>query len=175
MAHEPLSPDEAHLWYAWKLASDTVLAHVGRDISEGSPVSVADYAVLSRLEMLGRGEMAQQDLADSLRWDKSRLSHHLTRMEARGLVRRRPSGSRGVLVVLLAKGAKQLAATKPIHAEAVRKHLVGKLNAEQRRQLLALSKLLHDSPPEEEWPVPEGQSPIVSRPRKDRRPGGKPT
>jgi DNA-binding MarR family transcriptional regulator len=127
------------------------MARVTRDISAGSGLSGPDYSVLARLHFLGRGEMRQQDLAESMRWDKSRLSHHLTRMEARALVRRRTGPGKGVTVILSAAGSKQLAAAGPVHARAVRLHLLSRLNGAQRKTLLAISQLLHDVAPVEEW------------------------
>src|SRR5204862_4033594 len=117
----------------------------------GTGPSGPDYAVLARLHYLGRGEMRQQDLAESMRWDESRLSHHLSRMEGRALIRRRAGPGKGVTVVLTAAGSKQLAAASPVHARAVRLHLVSRLNGPQRKALLTLSQLLHDVAPVEEW------------------------
>jgi DNA-binding MarR family transcriptional regulator len=151
MPDEPLSPEESRLWQCWRLASEAVMARVTRDISAGTGLSGPDYAVLARLHYLGRGEMRQQDLAESMRWDKSRLSHHLTRMEGRALIRRRAGPGKGVTVVLSAAGSKQLAAASPVHAQAVRLHLVSRLNGAQRKALLTVSQLLHDVAPVEEW------------------------
>lgn len=151
MRAEALSPEESHLWQCWRLASEAVMARVTRDISAGTGLSGPDYSVLSRLHYLGRGEMRQQDLSASMRWDKSRLSHHLTRMEERGLVRRRTGPGKGVTIVLSAAGGKQLLAASPVHARAVRLHLVSRLNKAQRKALLALTQLLHDVAPVEEW------------------------
>jgi DNA-binding MarR family transcriptional regulator len=151
MPAEPLSPEESHLWQCWRLASEAVVARVTRDISAGSGLSGPDYAVLARLHHLGRGELRQQDLAESMRWDKSRLSHHLTRMEGRALVRRRAGPGRSVTVVLSAAGRKQLAAASPVHAQAVRLHLVSRLDEAQRKALLTLSQLLHDVAPDDAW------------------------
>jgi len=127
------------------------MARVSRDISAGTGLSGSDYSVLSRLHHLGRGEMRQQDLAESMRWDKSRLSHHLTRMESRGLIGRRAGPGKGVTVVLSAEGRRQLLTARPVHAQAVRQHLVSRLNPAERKALLTISMRLHDVAPEEEW------------------------
>lgn len=73
--------------------SDNVLARVGSDIEKGSGLSGADFGVLSRLEGLGRGSLRQQELADSMVWHKSRLSHQLTRMQQRGYLERSPAAT----------------------------------------------------------------------------------
>lgn len=72
-------------------------------ISSGG-LSHPSFNSASRLADLGSGELRQQDLAESVRWDKSRLSHQLTRMEGRGLTTRRPADGKGVIVGMTAKG-----------------------------------------------------------------------
>ncbi|WKL04994.1 MarR family transcriptional regulator [Paenibacillus amylolyticus] len=59
-------------------------------MSDHSGLSEGDFGVLDRLVLFGDGSLRQQELADSMAWDKSRLSHHLKRMEKRGLVMRKP-------------------------------------------------------------------------------------
>ena len=72
-------------------------------------------------------------------------------VQAHALIRRRAGPGKGVTVVLSAAGRKQLAAASPVHARAVRLHLVSRLNGAQRKALLTLSQLLHDAAPVEEW------------------------
>lgn len=120
---------------------------VEHDIAEGSGLSGPDFGVLSRLVDLGDGELRQQDLAKSMRWDKSRLSHQLTRMEGRGLTKRRPADAKGVIVSMTAKGRKALATARPIHAGSIRRHLIAKLTANRRQELLAVCELLRDPKP----------------------------
>ena len=44
----------------------------------------ADHGILSRLAETEAKGLRQQELCDSMQWDRTRLSHHLTRMEGRG-------------------------------------------------------------------------------------------
>lgn len=147
MTDDPLSKDEVKLWHAWKLAGEAVMSAVERDIADGSGLSGPDFGVLSRLADLGDGELRQQDLAESMRWTKSRLSHQLTRMEGRGLTTRRPADAKGVIVGMTAKGKKALAAARPIHAKSIRQHLLAKLIPARRRELFAVCELLRGSEP----------------------------
>ena len=143
-----LSEDETRLWHAWKLAGETVMARVTRDLAGATGLSGPDFGVLSRLEDLGGGELRQQELAESMRWDKARLSHHLTRMEERDLVTRRPAPGKGVLVVLTVTGRKLLRTARPEHARAIRAHLVGRLTPDESRRLSAIcGKLLEAEGP----------------------------
>lgn len=75
-------------------------------------------------------------------WDKSRLSHQLTRMQNRKLIERREAEKRVVLVVLTGHGREKLEAAWPIHAESVRRNLLDRLSAEQIATLVRISNIL---------------------------------
>lgn len=136
MSSQALGPAETEVWHAWKRAAETIRARVGRDIFDKTGLSGADYGVLSRVADLGDGELRQQELAESMGWDKSRLSHHLSRMEARDLVERRGSGP--VMIALTAQGKKTLRAARPVHAKAVRAHFLEKMSAAERTAFMAV-------------------------------------
>jgi DNA-binding MarR family transcriptional regulator len=119
-----LDTDETRLWHAWKKASDTVRARVAEQLDAATGLSDPDFGVLTRLEDLGGGELRQNELAASMGWHRSRLSHQLTRMEQRGLVGRSEVPG-GVLVGITPLGAERVAAARPAHARAVRAALIG--------------------------------------------------
>jgi DNA-binding MarR family transcriptional regulator len=144
MPSELLSPHELRVWHAFRLMGEDVLDRVGRDLTEATGLSGPEFGVLSRLAGLGKGEMRQQALADCLRWDKSRLSHQLTRMEARGLIKRHELDKRLVLVRLTKLGRKTLDTAMPVHAESVRQNLLSRLSAEQIATIVRVSNILGD-------------------------------
>ena len=137
-----LSPQELRIWHAFKVMGDDVMERVGRDITTATGLSGADFGVLSRLAALGKGEMRQQALAESLGWDKSRLSHHLTRMQQRELIECRESQLRVVLVILTKEGKAKLDAARPVHAESVRRNLLSRLSDQQTETIVCVSNLL---------------------------------
>jgi DNA-binding MarR family transcriptional regulator len=132
---EPLDAGELSLWHAWKLAADSVRARIAADITAAVGLSDADFGVLTRVAELGGGCMRQNALAESMGWHRSRLSHQLTRMEQRGLLTRHGVGG-GVEVRLTDTGRDRAQAARPVHAEAVRRHLIDRLDPSQRRELL---------------------------------------
>jgi DNA-binding MarR family transcriptional regulator len=142
MPSTPLSPQELRVWHAFKLMGEDVMERVGSDIAKATGLSGADFGVLSRLADLGNGEMRQQALAESLGWDKSRLSHHLTRMQAKQLIERRDADKRVVLVVLTKQGRAHLNGARPVHAESVRRNLLSRLNAQQIETIVRISNIL---------------------------------
>ncbi|MCJ1712558.1 MarR family winged helix-turn-helix transcriptional regulator [Curtobacterium sp. VKM Ac-2922] len=119
----PLDAREQRLWHAWKAASEHVRQRVADEIKAGTGLSDPDFGILTRLVELGDGELRQNDLGASMHWHRSRLSHQLTRMEERGLLSRHGVDG-GVLVRITAEGSELVGAARPIHAAAVREHLL---------------------------------------------------
>ena len=142
MSTKLLSPHELRVWHAFKLMGDDVVSRVGRDIAEATGLSGPEFGVLSRLAAAGKGEMRQQRLAEMMDWDKSRLSHQLTRMKERGLIERRSADKSTVLVVLTKHGRERLEAARPIHAKSVRRNLLSRLSEEQIATIVRVSNLL---------------------------------
>jgi DNA-binding MarR family transcriptional regulator len=81
------------------------------------------------------------ELARALRWEKSRLSHQLTRMGQRGLIERSncTEDRRGAFVVLTDAGRSAVDAAAPKHVESVRRYLFDGLTPDQVDALAAIS------------------------------------
>lgn len=139
---KPLSPQELRVWHAFMLMGEDVLGRVGRDIAQATGLSGPEFGVLSRLAAIGKGEMRQQALARVMGWDKSRLSHQLTRMEERALIERHRADGKTVLVALTKLGREKLDAARPIHAASVRRNLLSRLTQEQIDTVVRVSNLL---------------------------------
>jgi DNA-binding MarR family transcriptional regulator len=139
----PLTHQELGLWHAWQALSESVSSCVSRDVAEATGLSAADYGVLSRLIEAGDGRLRQRELAVALNWDKSRISHQLTRMQERKLLRRSKTVERGSQVAVTALGRETFERARPIHARAVRRHFLERLTPEQSAVLLGLA----DAPP----------------------------
>ena len=137
----PLGDDELGLWRAWRIATEGVLGAVREDISAETGLSDPDVAVLTSVAGAGSSSMRQSELAALLDWQRSRLSHQLTRMEGRGLVTRTPAGA-GVEVGLTPAGGAAAGGARPVHDRAVRAHLVSRLSGRDRRRLLAILETL---------------------------------
>jgi DNA-binding MarR family transcriptional regulator len=108
-------------------------AEISRDMQRDSGLSEADYDVLSNLSEREGHRWRLSKLAAHMLWSTSRLSHHLTRMEQRGLVRRQddPADARGAFVVLTRKGIRAIEAAAPSHVESVREHFIDLLSKKQ--------------------------------------------
>ena len=142
MTMKPLSPQEFRVWHAFRLMHEDVLARVGRDITQATGLSGSEFSVLSRLAAPGKGAMRQQVLAGMMAWDKSRLSHQLTRMQERSLIERRRVDGKTVLIALTKLGREKLDAARPVHAASVRRNLLSRLTQEQIDTMVRISNLL---------------------------------
>jgi DNA-binding MarR family transcriptional regulator len=70
--------------------------------------------------------MRAYELARFIAWDKTRLSHHLKRMAARGLIAKHPcpSDRRGFDIAVTPEGRRAIEAAAPGHVDAVRRLFV---------------------------------------------------
>ena len=144
MTARPLSPRELRIWHAFLSMGEDVLERVGRDIARATGLSGPEFGVLSRLAAFGKGEMRQQELATVMGWEKSRLSHQLSRMQKRKLLERRSADGRATLVALTKIGCEKLESALPIRAESVRRNLLSRLTPEQIDMIIRVSNLLGD-------------------------------
>lgn len=136
-----LDDDEQRAWRGY-LRMNTVLgAALARQLQSESMLSTPDFEVLVHLTDADDARVRVSELAKVMRWEKSRLSHHLSRMEKRGLVGREecPSDGRGAFIVLTADGRAAIEAAAPSHVDAVRRHFFDVLTSEDVAALQAIA------------------------------------
>ncbi|GAB3118100.1 MarR family winged helix-turn-helix transcriptional regulator [Streptomyces calidiresistens] len=119
-------PGEATaLWLLWKRVHDDVRARIIGDMTARTGVSEPELTVIVKVEEAG-GTLRQSAIAARLGWDRTRLSHLLTRMEARGYVARQKVAG-GVEVRLLPPAEAVVRASAPDLEKSARRHLVNRL------------------------------------------------
>lgn len=98
-----------------------------------SGLSAADYQVLLALSEADGRWLRSSELAATIDWERSRLSHHLGRMERRGLIRRDDcaTDSRGAEVSLTGDGAVVFRRAAAPHMRAIKKCFADALTLEQ--------------------------------------------
>ena len=133
-----LDPLELRAWRG--LIETTALLRRRSDqlLSADSGLSGSDYTVLVTLHELGDGTIRSTELAERIGWEQSRLSHHLGRMERRGLLgrRRHEADNRGSEVFITDEGRTVFLAAATGHSQTVRTHFADVLT---RTQLEALA------------------------------------
>lgn len=113
-----------------------LFAQLNRQLQRESGLSGADYEVLACLSETLSGRLRAFELGRITQWEKSRLSHHLTRMEQRGLVARETcaSDSRYAEIVLTAAGRDAIESAAARHVAHVRSWFVDAMTPEQLDQ-----------------------------------------
>ncbi|GAB2966504.1 MarR family transcriptional regulator [Amycolatopsis acidiphila] len=137
-----LTDAEQRAWRGYVTMQARLTARLGRQLQADSELSHADFAVLVQLTDVPDGRVRVFELARQLQWEKSRLSHHLARMQKRGLVAREecPSDARGAFIVLTAEGRAAIEDAAPRHVETVRRLVFDVLTPEQVETLREISE-----------------------------------
>ena len=141
-----LSEAEQRAWRGLLQMTTKLEARLIRELQEAGGLSLADYDVLVPLSEAPQGRLRVFELASDLGWERSRLSHHLGRMQRRGLVTREDCAAdrRGAFVVLTDQGRTAIEEAAPAHVETVRRLVFEGLSAEQVRSLQSLTEsVLH--------------------------------
>lgn len=132
-----LTTEQEAAWRAYRRMRALLDLQLSRDLATDCGLSDADYDVLSNLSEVDDHRWRLKDLADRMLWSVSRLSHHISRMEQRGLVTREkvPGDGRGVVVTLTPEGLQVLVEAAPHHVESVRRHFIDLISDDQVRTL----------------------------------------
>jgi DNA-binding MarR family transcriptional regulator len=125
--------EELRIWRDFIETTEALRAHLASRLQSETSLSPGDYAVLLALSEAPDWRMRSSDLAAGIGWERSRLSHHLGRMERRGLIRREecPTDSRGAEIVLAGAGAEAFHGATVPHLRAVRELFVDALTPDQ--------------------------------------------
>ncbi|WP_436533276.1 MarR family winged helix-turn-helix transcriptional regulator [Actinoplanes sp. HUAS TT8] len=137
-----LQPDEWELWHTWMQAQRLLVLELDRCLQRDYGITKAEFSVLVTLHQAPEGRMRVGELAASLGWDKSRVSHQLTRMENRGLVEptTAESSSRRIGIELTATGREAAANAIDGHGENIRRLFFATLTPEQAETIGAWSR-----------------------------------
>jgi DNA-binding MarR family transcriptional regulator len=128
-----LDAGQQHAWRGYLRMQSRLSARLNRQLQTDSDLSLADFDVLVALTDQPQERMRVSELARVLHWEKSRLSHHVGRMERRGLVVKEECADdgRGAFVVLTPEGRRAIEAAAPPHVETVRRLVFDDLTPEQ--------------------------------------------
>ncbi|MDQ2845596.1 MAG: MarR family transcriptional regulator [Actinomycetota bacterium] len=151
-------PDESLDQVAWLTAAEQqawrtvhrlrgpLIGALGRQLAKDSGLSMPDYEVLVALSESANGVVHVRDLLRSTDWEASRLSHHLTRMQARRLVGRQscPQDGRSSEVYITDAGRTAIEQAAPAHVAAVRAQFIDLLTPAQLATLADIGQLVAD-------------------------------
>ena len=136
-----LTADEQVTWRTFLTASRHLFDALDRELQRDSGIPHTYYEILVRLSEAPDRTLRMSELADRSGASRSRLSHAVARLEAKGWVERRECATdrRGFLAVLTDDGFAALAAAAPGHVEAVRSVIFDALTAQQVVQMRTIS------------------------------------
>jgi DNA-binding MarR family transcriptional regulator len=132
-----LDGDQQRAWLAYVRVQLRLAYEMNRQLLADSGMSLPDYDVLTGLSVADGGRMPITVLAAQIGWERSRVSHHVRRMSARGLVTCGPSAAdrRVTEVTLTDRGWQAQQEAAPGHVDLVRRLFFGGLPAGLERPL----------------------------------------
>lgn len=148
MPHQPLNEKEWALWRAVTLMSRQLNQSIDQRLQADAGISRADFEILRALATSPNHQARARDLGDMLAWEKSRLSHQVTRMVTRGLVVREdsPATAPGRWIALAPAGQVALDRALPGYEDQIRADLLDVLDPAQATSLLdAALSVIHAS------------------------------
>lgn len=128
-----LDEREERAWRSLQFMTMRLDARLASELAAVSELSYSDYTVLVALTDRPDGRMRLFELAATLGWEKSRVSHQVARMVDRGLVSKDKCGDdrRGAFVVATDRGLAAIEAAAPHHVETVRRLFVDPLTPDE--------------------------------------------
>ena len=136
-----ISEDEWDVWRAFHAMRSQLDLVLDRRLQQDAGISAQDYGILLTLFEAPGNQLRARELGDLLGWEKSRLSHQVTRMESRGLVKRSTcdSDARGTWIEITAEGRRTLLGAMRDHALTIRRLFFDVLSDADQSMLKAVS------------------------------------
>ncbi|MFB2599366.1 MarR family winged helix-turn-helix transcriptional regulator [Herbiconiux sp. P17] len=141
-----LTADELATWRSFIEVASDLSTVFGAQLQREADLSPGDYAVLLALSEAEGHHLRSSELAATIGWERSRLSHHLTRMEKRELLRRDEclTDNRGAEIVLTDVGSAAFRRASVPHLKAIKTTFVDALTPAQLQELAGITAALRD-------------------------------
>src|ERR1700746_346551 len=126
-----LPAEEQRAWRAYIRLAKMLMRQLDRAV-DPSGLSTNDYEILVELSEAPGNRLRMTELADLTAQSRSRLSHQITRMEVKDLVRREgcEDDKRGTFAVIPSRGMATIERVAPSHVESVRRHFIDHIPVE---------------------------------------------
>lgn len=141
-----LNDEETALWRTYLALEGRLHLEIQRDLKMSSDLTEPEFEVLVHLSEAD-GPLRMTALADALQWERSRVSHQVTRMAKRGLVQRTscPEDGRGAFVSTTDEGMREIEKAAPDHVRTVRRVFLDRLDDDDKRELGRILALVEGS------------------------------
>jgi DNA-binding MarR family transcriptional regulator len=136
--------EQLHIWRGYIESAEVLRTQLGSRMQNESSLSSGDYQVLLALSEADGKTLRASALALHIGWERSRLSHHLGRMEKRGLIGRATCADdvHGIEVSMTPAGAESFRTGSVPHLRAVKELFLDALSPEQLAQVEDLTRTL---------------------------------
>jgi DNA-binding MarR family transcriptional regulator len=136
-----LSSAELETWASFFTLRRRLDRALDLQLQRDSGLSASEYEVLVAINVSERRQLRIKEIAGTIGWEKSRVSHLVTRMERRDLVIRTEcdTDARGSWIGLTASGRRAVLGAMRGHTETVRRYFFDVLEPGDAERLEALS------------------------------------
>ncbi|HWM33762.1 MAG TPA: MarR family winged helix-turn-helix transcriptional regulator [Pseudolysinimonas sp.] len=141
-----VSAQDWQLWREFVTMHRHLARELDRRLQRDAGISQADFSVLAALADSRDERLRTGELAELLAWEKSRVSHQVSRMEARGLVDRTEceTDGRGTWVGITAEGHRVLREATTDHGSAIRSLFLDHLRDDDKGVVGAVARRVLD-------------------------------
>ena len=135
---------DSKAWRAFHKIGTSLLPHLGRQVTNHSGISGAEYVVLVALSELTAPSVNLNRLATGLGWEISRMSHQISRMNDAGLVKKTVNvkDSRCFDVSITAKGKRIAEEAIPLQSKEINHCFSDVLTQAQMKSLIEISEAI---------------------------------
>lgn len=139
-----LNAKEMRAWLAYVDSSTLLADFLDQQLRRDAGLTHPDYTLLAYLSAAPERTLSMTNLAERLKFTRSRLTRAVSRLEDAGWVQRRsdPADRRGQLAVLTDEGYALLREAAPGHVAAVRRAIFDALTPDQVVQLAEISEAI---------------------------------
>lgn len=152
-----LTDDELELFRAFHLMRRGFDRTLDAQLQHDDGISISELEVLMALVRSPGRRLRVRDLVDITGWEKSRVSHQVTRMASRGLVERQECAEdrRATWIHLTGDGRRVVVRALPKHSATIRRILFDALTPDQQDALLGIARTMNTAISEEDPPAPD--------------------
>ena len=142
-----LDQEQQQIWRNWLSGVARINQYLDADLRNRG-LDLSEYEILVSLSEAEGRRLRMSELADLVHQSRSRLTHAVSRLERRGIVRRSSASDdrRGVYAQLTEEGFAVLEAAAPSHVQAVREIFVDVCDPDDFRALGRIMRAVLSAP-----------------------------